>query len=261
MHTFYSDGSNSPRQNVIDSAMMGLETIAITDHDITSGYLHAKEEAKKWGIEVLTGVEISTINYHILGYNFDIENKGLQDLLEFSRECQIDTTKKRIEKIKATGVPISFEKVRKIYPVSSLGKWNIVVAMAQDKECKNYLENMSILEIFNEYLKKGKVASEVSYGLAVTSKEAIDAIHEAGGVAVLAHSAKDVKDFWEIRKLVVEGLDGLEIQPHYGKAYDGFKYLAYKLRLIQTYGSDYHGVLPANRPILSRGENLGEEFW
>ena len=51
-HTFYSDGTNNPRQIVTDCAMIGMDVMAISDHDNTGGYREAKGEAEKWGIEI-----------------------------------------------------------------------------------------------------------------------------------------------------------------------------------------------------------------
>ena len=134
IHTTYSDGTDPPQQGIIGSALRGLELVAIADHDSTFGYKEAKEEADKWGIKLLTGVEISTKNYHILGYNFDINNKKLQNLLELSRENQLDTTRKRIERISSYGIPLTFDKVNNFYPHSSrLGKGNITLTMLKDK--------------------------------------------------------------------------------------------------------------------------------
>jgi predicted metal-dependent phosphoesterase TrpH len=264
MHTIYSDGTCEPKQNVIDSAMLGMDVIAITDHDITDGYFEAKKEAKAWGIEVLSGVEISTPDYHILGYNFDIENKNFQELLGYSRNCQEGVVRERIKKLKSVGVPISFEKVKGSFPMSRIGKMNIINAMMLDCECRDYLKKRQIKgsdEIYDNFFGEGCVASGVNYLKEVTPSEAISGIHEAGGLAVLAHPNKDINDFCELEKLTQEGIDGLEIQPNYGKAYDKFKDYAVKKKLLVSYGSDYHGARFVHRPLLQREKNLVEKFW
>ena len=264
MHTIYSDGTCRPKQNVVDAAMLGLEAIAITDHDITSGFCEAKEEAEKWGIEVLTGVEISAQKYHILGYNFDINDKGLQELLKYSRHCQEEIVKKRVERIASIGVPITFSKVKGLFPESRIGKMNIVSALMMDSECRAYIcnsSNKSSDEIFNLYLGKGAVGSRVGHKEEVMPGEAIDAIHKAGGIAVLAHPAKDVDDIREIDALAEIGIDGLEIQPNARNGYEVFREYAMRNGLLVTYGSDYHGARFSERPLLGKNGNLIEEFW
>jgi len=261
LHTIYSDGTSLPKQIVVDCATIGLNMIAITDHDITKGYREAKEEAQKWGLRVLTGVEISTTKYHILGYDFDIENKILQELLEYSRMCQEDTTRKRVEKLIATGIPITFEKVRGYFPESRLGKLNIFMTLLKDKECREYHNNRDPEELLKLYLKKGGLAYEVEDKKEVETIEAIQAIHAAGGVAIVAHPFKEAKNIEKLEKLVRKGIDGLEVQPSFGKRNNTFKEYAEKKGMIVTYGSDYHGPRMLERPLLRRAENVVDKFW
>lgn len=260
-HTIYSDGTNRPKQTVIDCAIIGLDTIAITDHDHTEGYFEAKKEAKNWGIEVLTGVEISTTKYHILGYDFDIKNKPLQDLLEYSRECQENITKKRLKKLQAQGVPLTFENVKRHFAGSRLGKYNIIMTMFRDPDFKQYTKNKSAQEVLKTYVGKGTPAGTIKNKVQVRSKQAIDAIHKAGGIAIVAHPFKEIENMQELDRLVAKGIDGLEIQPNYGDKNDKFVEYAKEKGLIITYGSDYHGSSFITRPLLSRNGNLVKTFW
>jgi len=271
MHTFYSDGTCSPKQNVIDSALIGMNVIAITDHDITEGYFEAKEEAKKWGIEVLTGVEISTTKYHILGYGFDIGNKGLQELLKYSRKCQEEIVKERVEKIASLGIPLNFEKIKTLFPESRLGKYNILMTLILDEGCRKYngIINKPSEEVFEEYLGKGSIGGKGDYDFKeqVKSKEAIDIIHDSGGIAILAHPFKEIdysdekERIRSLEKMVKKGIDGLEVQPNYGDKNSFFKKYANENNLLVTYGSDFHGARYLKRPLLSRNGNLVEKFW
>lgn len=259
LHTIYSDGTAFPRQVVVDCATLGLDAIAITDHDITKGYKQAKEEGEKWGLEVLTGVEITATKYHILGYDFDVENRALQDILEYSRECQEDITKKRIEKLIAYGVPITFEKVKNCFSESRLGKLNIFMTMLKDKECRQYNKDKSPDKLLKFYLQKGGVAYEIEDKKRVIEKEAINTIHEAGGLAIVAHPSKDAETVEDLKEL--KGIDGLEIQPNFLEKNKVFKAYAEEKNLIITYGSDYHGARVLKRPLIGRKENLVKQFW
>jgi predicted metal-dependent phosphoesterase TrpH len=260
-HTFYSDGTNSPRQIVTDCAMLGMNVMAVTDHDITKGYREAREEGKKWGIRVLAGVEVSTTKYHVLGYDFDIENKILQDLLAYSRECQEAVVRERVDKLSSLGVPITFEKIKSHHPESRLGKFNIVITMLQDPECREYLRGKSSAEIYDLYLDRGKPASKIRKLPCVRSKEAIDVIHKAGGFAIVAHPFKQDDDIGGLERLFVKGVDGLEIQPNHGSKNDIFREYAEENGLIITYGSDYHGANFVHRPLLNKNGNVIKKFW
>ena len=263
IHTQFSDGTATPEQVATDAASLGMEVISITDHDHTAGYLLAKQEASKWGVHVITGTEISTSKYHILGYDFDIENKYLQETLARSRNLQEGIVKKRIEKLRAMDIPITFEKVKNFYPCSRIGKLNLLFSIIKDADCRQIIGFDDSTRIFERYLSKGAFAGDVKIGLKeeLSPKEAIDAIHAAGGLAVIAHPFKDVDDVKELDELVKLGLDGLEVQPNYGAKNDFFKDYAQKKGLIITYGSDFHGARLHKRPLLARGENLIKPFW
>ena len=252
LHTYYSDGTSSPGQVMVDTAMLGMNLVAITDHDTTEGFVKAKQVADEWGLELMTGVEISTPKYHILGYNFDIENKPLQDLLAYSRNCQEAIVRQKIDGLKKMGVPITYEKVM-LVTKSRIGTINMLAAMVRDPECRRYIGSRSAEEINRDYLKK--VVPEYICP-EVTPADAINAIHAAGGFAILAHPPKDVDEMSELEDLVRLGIDGLELAPRFGERNAPFKEFAQTHGLKVTYGSDYHGGRRMDRPLLSRNGNV-----
>jgi len=262
MHTIYSDGSSHPFQNVIDAAMLGMNVIAITDHDIISGYYDALHEAINWNIKVISGVEISTTDYHILGYDFDTDNLALHQLLYRSRKEQQDIVNRRVEIIRSQGMPLTLDKVLEYSKNSRIGKGNIVRAMLRDPECRKHANGLNFSELHKMYLSKDSPACNmINYKTTISSKQAIDAIHAAGGIAVIAHPFKDVKNMHDLDELVREGIDGLEIQPNYGGKNVPFQEYALGHGLLITYGSDYHGSRMRKRPLLDKGENYIEQFW
>lgn len=256
LHTIYSDGTTSPSQIIKDCALNRIETIALADHDTTFGFEEAQIEAKKYGIEVITGVEISTPKYHILGYDFDINNKNLQDALAYSRDQQEEIVKKRIEKIREYGFPLTLEKIKHYSPNARLGKGNIAFAMVYDKECREKAGNTCIEELIRDYMK-------IKYDTSIkelTPEEAIYAIKQAGGIAILAHPFKDIKKMSRLDRLVSLGLDGIEIQPTFGEKNNAFLEYANEKNLIVTYGSDFHGSKYINRPMLDNSYKINQ-FW
>jgi 3',5'-nucleoside bisphosphate phosphatase len=254
-HTIYSDGTNRPYQIVIDNALLGNKIMAITDHDHTKGYYEAKEESKKWGINVITGVEVSTENFHILGHDFDIENKSFQDFLAYSRELQRNISKQRVEKLQEYGIPITWEKVRNQFPQSRIGTFNLLIAMVSDSECRKYHKDQTTPELFQKYLKRGGLVHQVEHTKYVSTEETIKQIHNAGGQAIVAHPFKDVNKPEDLERLLKEGLDGLEYQPNFNGRNEPFLKYAKEKGLIITRGSDYHGSSFPQRPLLNPGLN------
>jgi predicted metal-dependent phosphoesterase TrpH len=260
LHTLYSDGTNSARQIVAEAALRGLDAIAITDHDITSAYKKAKSEAEKWGIEVISGVELSAQDYHILGYGFKVDDKQFQELLAYSRQCQERIVQKRIEKLKQKDVPINMQKIKQYFPDSRIGKMNLVMTLMMDRESREYHHAHGIADIFEHYMKeKGELWVPESEELA--SNVAIDGIHKAGGIAVIAHPFKQITDMAKLDELVALGLDGVEMQPNYKEKNDPFREYAKQRGLLITYGSDFHGVYMPHRLMLGKNGNQIEPFW
>ena len=262
MHTFYSDGTDDPRSLVRASKMKGIDVMAITDHDIMSAYFEAIKEAEKWNIKLIPGVEISTEKYHILGLNVEPYNLGFQIFLGNIRQNQRELCDQRIEVLSDYGVPISYEKLEKHFPDSRLGKWNVFMTMVRDPECSEYLRTKhngeSYEELFGYYIKN--IAGKVPGVPEVASRDAIEQIHNVGGIAVIAHPFKEVRNIEkELGKLRSEGIDGLEIQPNYGDKNIPFREYAMQHGMIMTYGSDWHGpTFP--RPLLGKGENYVENL-
>ena len=135
---------------------------------------------------------------------------------------------------------------------------NILMTLFRDQECREYLKkthpNESVEEIRNFYLGKEGIAGSEE-GMTDLEKEVIiNSLHEAGGIAILAHPAKDIDDMKELDFLREQGIDGLEIQPSFYEKYPLFEDYAKKHNLLTTYGSDYHGSY-MDRVLLRKGIN------
>lgn len=260
-HTTYSDGELSPKQVVRFSALSGNSILAITDHDNIRGYFEAKEAAKQYGINLISGVEITTPRYHLLALNFNPEDKSLQSFIEHSRELQKERCKTRVEILQKEGLPITIERIEEEYPHSRLGKGNIKEIFYRDKKCRNYLREkhptLSPSEIFRHYLGRSGVAGDPKPRIGVTPKEAIDIVHKAGGIIGIAHPPKDIKEMKELEILVMQGIDFLEVQPNLKAKYDYQKFedFAERNNLPISFGSDYHGPT-MDRKLLEQGENI-----
>lgn len=259
MHTFHSDGIESPESLALKARTNGSDVIAVTDHDITSGYAPAKAFGAKWGLEVIPGVEVTTTKYHILGLGIDVNNAGFQDFLCDVREIQKANALAKVEVLAKLGVPVNSELILRKIGGSRMGRWNLAQAICTDSKCREMFldkRGLSFMDFFRQYLNKSP--GSPTYGVNVledvSPSEAIKQIHLAGGVAVIAHPFKQVKDMKELDELRSYGLDGLEVQPNYGDKNLLFQEYALANGLLITYGSDFHDseYIHHTRPLLGR---------
>jgi hypothetical protein len=270
MHTTHSDGSLSPRELIRQCHQKKLACISVTDHDTMSSYKICKEEGEKWGLEVVPGVEISVQfepgTLHILGYFQDPAHPALKKVFQEIQAARRERNPRIIEKLNALGVPITLEEViaeaggEDSPDQKQIGRPHFARVLIK----KGYARNFE--EAFQKYLTKGKPAYVDKRRVA--SKEAIQLIREAGGIASVAHpkqmrlSPEALEK--EMEKLAEEGLEAIEVYNSCQTPEDNrlFKKVAQRFNLVETGGSDFHG---ANKPevelgFLGRDVRLGYEM-
>ncbi len=242
-HSVYSDGTATPAELIDMAAARHLKGLALTDHDTVDGVRETIRLGRKKKIEVVSGLEISAIHngcsLHILGYGIDPENSELSRWLERVQHGRIERNTKILKKLTAMGIDISSEEVAAVSRCGQTGRPHIARLLIE----KGCVKTMN--DAFKFFLGKNKPAwcSRFSY----TAAETIDIIHQAGGVAVLAHPGQldpGMKIQPQIvRELVERRLDGLEIYypSHSRKVQKWLKGLAKQHNLLVTGGSDYHG--------------------
>lgn len=215
----------------------GVRTFAITDHDTLAAY---GQFAVPTGTRVVTGIEINTTwngnEVHVLGYRLPLGASPLAEILERNR-CE---RRKRVERmtaqLTAAGYPVSMAEVEtEAAGGLSLGRPHVGKALIR-KGLVGDIESA-----FRSLLRPGKPGYVPAQH--ITPFEAIDAIAQAGGIAVLAHPGR-LHDYEVIDELAERGLRGLEVfypthapaQVHY------FREKAKRLRLLMTAGSDFHDI-------------------
>ena len=255
MHTTASDGASTPTELVEKCIELGLETIAVTDHDNVTSFEEVKQLGQEKGLNVVSGIEISTYRggaeYHILGYFVDPENDALLGLTETILDSRVERTHKMIEKLTEMGYPLEFKDVKKYATGVSLGRPHVARAMVD----KGYIEKIG--DAFTkEFIDGGgKAYVEKKNILPV---EAIEVIIRAGGVPVIAHpyiiNHGQALGKEEITRLKDVGLKGVEVYQtkHNKKITKKYKKIAEELDLLITGGSDYHGenspgILPGDQ--------------
>ena len=139
MHTHYSDGSINPIELIRKTKENGLDAVAITDHDNFRGYYGAFDEAKRLGIQLIPGTEITAEKYHILGLGVNFKDKRFIEFLEKSRELQINNTKRTVKNLQEIGLQVYFEDVANYFPEGArLGSFNVILYLAGSEKAKKY---------------------------------------------------------------------------------------------------------------------------
>lgn len=238
VHTTASDGTLTPEQVVQEAVRVGLAAVAIADHDTVGGVESALAAGRQLGIIVVPAVEINTDyaddEIHLLGYYIDHESPALSAHLERLRAERLERGRRIVQRLNELGRKISMERVMEIAGGGAIGRPHIARAIAE----AGYAS--SIGAAFGKYLVRGAPAYVERHKL--TPFQAIEIIHEARGVAVLAHPGNSKHDEL-IPDLVDGGLQGIEAYhaDHSPTQARHYVEIARRYDLIPTGGSDSHG--------------------
>lgn len=248
IHSHYSDGMSTPRELIRMAAEKNLAAVAICDHDNIDATDEALYGGALAGIEVLTGVELSTVfgefqDLHLLGYGFDHHNPELKQALKKFQDFRVTRNLKIMDNINrllaAEGRKIlDFNEIRS-QARGALGRPHVAQALIRQGCARD------VSDAFNRYLHP---CNEPKYFF--PTPEAIALILSAGGVPVLAHPHLITRDMRVLddlcQKFIPEGLAGIEAWSSGAtrNETDQFITLARRRGLIVTGGSDFHGFDP-----------------
>jgi 3',5'-nucleoside bisphosphate phosphatase len=238
MHSTASDGAFPPEEVVRLALARELDVIALTDHDNVSGIRPAQHAAQSTKLNVLAGVELSSedekTDRHILGYLMDIDNQPLQAVLAELRDARTSRAERMVQKLAAIGVNIPMERVNALADKGSVGRPHVARVLVE----KGYVSTLQ--EAFDRYLGNDGPAYVPHYRLEPT--RAIELIHGASGVAILAHPGHYDDYRAVIEALVPLGLDGLEVYypDHTPPVIAELEVVAQEFGLTMTVGSDFH---------------------
>jgi predicted metal-dependent phosphoesterase TrpH len=257
LHTTASDGRLSPAQLVARATSAGLTTISVTDHDTVAALAEVTEVAAVAGIRVVSGIEITAVDegrdVHMLGYFFDPDSAPLGSVLEHQRALRVARVREIGERLATLGMVIDVESVllaAAARPGSSVGRPQV----ARELVRAGYVK--SVQEAFDKWLATGRPAfiSRTGPSPAVI----VDAIHEAGGVASMAHPGVTRRDEL-IGPLAEHGLDAIEVyhSDHSPEDQQHYQRIARRRNLLVSGGSDFHGDDPAMVPGRAKRGVLG----
>ncbi len=236
-HTSYSDGKLHPEELIKLYAESGFEIMAITDHDNIDSFEPATKSAKQYGIELIPGVEISTLfkgrDMHILGYYVE-RNKELLDLLDFIRNERVYRAEKMLKLLKEH-FDIELE-MKRLFEISGtkdvIGRPHIAKAILEKGYCKTQQE------AFDRFIGDDRPANLPKQS--VTPDEAVAIIKRADGIAVMAHPIYS-GGVENIHAMIEAGIQGVEIHYPGQESCTEYRKIVQKHKLLSTGGSDFHG--------------------
>ncbi len=249
-HSNVSDGTDSPTELVEAAAAAGIGVLAITDHDTVGGWAEATAAARRTGVGLVRGIEIScavgATSVHLLGYLTDPDDEALMAELALARESRATRLELMVERMAADGIPLRYDEVlAQVAPGATAGRPHIADALIANGTIRHRDE------AFREWLAQDSpyyVSHHAPHPL-----RAIELVRGAGGVPVMAHPftltrARGVGDAF-IEQMSAAGLAGLEAyhRDHGPEQVARAEDLANRLGLLVTGSSDYHGVGKRNR--------------
>jgi len=255
-HSTVSDGQLAPAEVVANAWEAGVTTLALTDHDAVAGVPEAAEAAKGLGVELVPAIEMSCVHeyaedLHICGYWVDVEKIG--PTCERAQQERVNRAGEIVERLRNWGFHLTLDDaIKEAGDALSIGRPHIARAAGATGDLGPF---------FEEYLVPGGKAFVPRKW--PTAEQAIELIHEAGGVAVIAHPYWDIDEPTEVDDLIRSlNPDGIETfyPSHNEEQTKHLLELCNELNLVPTASSDYHG--PTHKTFSKFGDyetyDLGE---
>jgi 3',5'-nucleoside bisphosphate phosphatase len=245
-HSSVSDGTDAPAELVRKALAVGLDVVALTDHDTFDGLDEAVAEGERLGLGVVRGMELSCSrrgsSVHVLAYGADPASPELAAEMARVRDGRLGRLAGVLRKLAELGVPVSeAEVMAQVGNSPSVGRPHIADALIAAGHVRDRQE------AFDRFLADGGPAHVHRYTIEVD--RGIDLVHEAGGLAVIAHPWGRGRERLLPPNVLQDlardhGLDGIEVdhQDHDSDARRRLRALAESLGLLATGSSDYHGT-------------------
>ncbi len=250
LHTCRSDGTFTPHELIERARALNLSAISITDHDTVASV----DELKQWrawagsDLEIISGIEL-TVSFrnrelHLLGYGFSTDDAPLLAFLEAAHLRRLERLRAMLEQLRQKGIVLSWEELMEVAAESrSPGRPHLAELMVRRRAVG------SLKEAYDRFL--GDSASCFVRMVDTTVEEACRLIRRAGGVIVLAHPFRLVRDEW-CPELAAQGVQGVEAYHSEQSASVSLFYqkVARELDWIETGGSDCHGFRKSKGPLI-----------
>ena len=262
-HSYYSDGVLSPKDVVRRALNAGCNFFSLTDHDTLEGLEEANKYAESSNLTFINGVEISaqhnSQSIHIVGLGINPNEKLLLDGLRRNNQFRVERARKISEGLGRVGIQRAYENARNLSKTDYITRTHFAQMLIKENVCSN------MSSVFKRYMtgkKPGSVKGEWA-----SSVEVINWIHQAGGLAILAHPLRYKITLTKLKKLVKDlkfsGLDGIEIVNYFSSSEDirVSKMIADENEILYSGGSDFHGwtgqtIELGNIPEFDYGDKL-----
>jgi predicted metal-dependent phosphoesterase TrpH len=240
-HTTASDGRCTPDQLVARATGAGVTVLSVTDHDTTAGCDATAAACRGVGVEFVPGIEITAVvdgaDVHVLGYFIDVHAPGLESFLGAQRRARVDRVREMVERLAGHGISLDADAILQpalTDPTRAVGRPWIARALVDGGHVAD------ANEAFDRWLERGRPGFVPRWGAAPA--DVVVRIHDAGGLASLAHPVHVGHDEW-LTAYAAAGLDALEAyhSDHNRAATTKYLALAARLGLAVTGGSDFHG--------------------
>jgi 3',5'-nucleoside bisphosphate phosphatase len=240
-HTTASDGRCSPATLAARAAAAGVTVLAVTDHDTVGAADEAADACASAGIAFVPGIEITAVSkgvdVHVLGYWLDVRSATLQAFLQEQRQRRVDRLREIVARLATFGIVLDADALVQPAlddPSKSAGRpWVARALVAAGHVASTRMA-------FDLWLSRGRPAFVPR--LAAPPKEVFAHIHDAGGIASLAHPGLLRRDEW-IATFARDGVDAVEAYhpEHDASATARYLELARRYGLRVSGGSDFHG--------------------
>jgi predicted metal-dependent phosphoesterase TrpH len=205
----------------------------------------AQRAGAAFGIHVITGVELSADEggreIHLLGLHLRRPD-AIEGTMATLRAARIDRARRMVDRLNALGIPVTFEAVEAQAGTGAIGRPHVARAIVAGGWAADPRE------VFDRWLGHGRPANVPKARLTVA--EAIRLVHDAGGLAIVAHPGVDTTRA-RLERYAADGLDGVEVwhPSHSADEVRRLRALADHLRLVASGGSDWHGAVEGPRTI------------
>lgn len=246
LHSTYSDGTFTPEEIVAHGQRLGFAALALTDHDTVEGCERMAAACAAARIEFIPGSELTAEfgdhELHILGLHLDTQHPRLLSELNRFQSVRQQRIRDMVARINELDVPLEMDAVLAMANCKSPGRPHIARALVKAGLCA------TLDEAFERFLKKHRPAWVPKAKM--SALHAIELIHEAGGLAVMAHPGLNKCDE-VIPDLVKAGLDGIECYhtKHSSNTAAHYLNITKQYGLLVTGGSDCHG-LNKGKPLI-----------
>ena len=246
LHSNFSDGTFTPEEVVERGKRAGLRALALTDHDTIEGCERTAAACAAAGIEFIVGTELTAEHndneLHILAYLVDPRNPRLLGEIATFQKVRQQRIREMVARINELNIPLNADDVFALANCRSPGRPHVARALVKARLCG------TLDEAFERFLKKGRPAWVPKAKM--SALDAIELIHQAGGLAVMAHPGLNKTDE-SIPDLVASGLDGIECfhTKHNAVTAERYQKIVQENGLLVTGGSDCHG-LSKGKPLI-----------